>query len=155
MINNKIIVIFIALLISGCGFKAVNQEYLNQYKIIELNIKGDARLSYLLKNKLKWNNEKSDKSIKLNVIINKEKNIREKNIKNEITKYQISITAKTDYYLIEENKSGNFLLSVTEDYNVGSRYRETLNNEKKLINSLMADISEQLFRDLLINLNDL
>ena len=155
MINNKIIVIFIALLISGCGFKAVNQEYLNQYKIIELNIKGDARLSYLLKNKLKLNNEKSDKSIKLSVIIDKTKNIREKNIKNEITKYQISITAKTDYYLIEENKSGNFLLSVTEDYNVGSRYRETLNNEKKLINSLMADISEQLFRDLLINLNDL
>jgi hypothetical protein len=155
MINNKIIVIFIALLIPGCGFKAVNQDYLNQYKIIELNIKGDARLSYLLKNKLKLNNEKSDKSIKLNVIINKAKNIREKNIKNEITKYQISITAKTDYYLIEENKSGNFLLSVTEDYNVGSRYRETLNNEKKLINSLMADISEQLFRDLLINLNDL
>lgn len=155
MINNKIIVIFIALLISGCGFKAVNQEYLNQYKIIELNIKGDARLSYLLKNKLKLNNEKSDKSIKLNVIINKAKNIREKNIKNEITKYQISITAKTDYYLIEENKSGNFLLSVTGDHNVGSRYRETLNNEKKLINSLMADISEQLFRDLLINLNDL
>ena len=138
MINNKIIVIFIALLISGCGFKAVNQEYLNQYKIIELNIKGDARLSYLL-----------------SVIIDKIKNIREKNIKNEITKYQISITVKTDYYLIEENKSGNFLLSVTGDHNVGSRYRETLNNEKKLINSLMADISEQLFRDLLINLNDL
>ena len=155
MINNKIIVIFIALLISGCGFKAVNQEYLNQYKIIELNIKGDARLSYLLKNKLKLNNEKSDKSIKLNVTIDKTKNIREKNIKNEITKYQISITVKTDYYLIEENKSGNFLLSVTGDHNVGSRYRETLNNEKKLINSLMADISEQLFRDLLINLNDL
>ena len=121
MINNKIIVIFIALLISGCGFKAVNQEYLNQYKIIELNIKGDARLSYLLKNKLKLNNEKSDKSIKLNVIINKAKNIREKNIKNEITKYQISITAKTDYHLIEDNKSSNFLLSVTGDYNVGSR----------------------------------
>jgi len=155
MINNKIIVIFIALLISGCGFKAVNQEYLNQYKIIELNIKGDARLSYLLKNKLKLNNEKSDKSIKLSVIIDKTKNIREKNIKNEITKYQISITVKTDYYLIEENKSGNFLLSVTGDHNVGSRYRETLNNEKKLINSLMADISEQLFKDLLINLNDL
>lgn len=155
MINNKIIVIFIALLISGCGFKAVNQEYLNQYKIIELNIKGDARLSYLLKNKLKLNNEKSDKSIKLSVIIDKTKNIREKNIKNEITKYQISITVKTDYYLIEENKSGNFLLSVTGDHNVGSRNRETLNNEKKLINSLMADISEQLFRDLLINLNDL
>ena len=155
MTNNKIIVIFIALLISGCGFKAVNQEYLNQYKIIELNIKGDARLSYLLKNKLKFNNENSNKSIKLNVIIDKTKNIREKNIKNEITKYQISITVKTDYYLIEENKSGNFLLSVTGDYNVGSRYRETLNNEKKLINSLMSDISEQLFRDLLINLNDL
>jgi len=155
MINNKIIVIFIALLISGCGFKAVNQEYLNQYKIIELNIKGDARLSYLLKNKLKFNNENSNKSIKLNVIIDKTKNIREKNIKNEITKYQISITVKTDYYLIEENKSGNFLLSVTGDHNVSSRYRETLNNEKKLINSLMADISEQLFKDLLINLNDL
>ena len=155
MINNKIIVIFIALLIPGCGFKAVNQDYFNQYKITELNIKGDARLSYLLKNKLKLNNEKSDKSIKLNVTIDKTKNIREKNIKNEITKYQISITAKTDYYLIEENKSGNFLLSVTGDHNVGSRYRETLNNEKKLINSLMADISEQLFRDLLINLNDL
>ena len=109
----------------------------------------------MLKSKLKLNNEKSDKSIKLSVIIDKTKNIREKNIKNEITKYQISITVKTDYYLIEENKSGNFLLSVTGDHNVSSRYRETLNNEKKLINSLMADISEQLFKDLLINLNDL
>ena len=34
-------------------FKAVNQDDFNQYKIIELNIKGDARLSYLLKNNLK------------------------------------------------------------------------------------------------------
>jgi len=155
MINYKIIFIFIALLISGCGFKAVNQDDFNQYKIIELNIKGDARLSYLLKNKLKFNNENSNKSIKLNVIIDKTKNIREKNIKNEVTKYQITITAKTDYYLIEENKSGNFFLSVTGDHDVSTRYRETLNNEKKLINSLMADISKQLFRDLLINLNDL
>ena len=45
------IILLITLL--SCGFKIVDQNYLRDYKIAEINISGDDRISYLLRNKLR------------------------------------------------------------------------------------------------------
>mgnify|MGYP005995458361 CR=1 FL=1 len=152
----KLIITTLSLMIvANCGYKVVNQNYLDKYAFTEITINGDNRISYLLRNNLKRVNKEAAKNIKLDLTVNKTKSIKEKNIQNQITKYKIDITADVKYYIIEENKSENFNVSKSGDYVVNKRYSTTLNNEKQLIKSLVNDISEQIFTNLKINLNEL
>ena len=66
------IIILLIFIFPSCGFKAVNQNYLNEY-LIQTNITGDKRISYLLRNELRIGNEKASKSIKLNIETKKNK----------------------------------------------------------------------------------
>ena len=51
------IIILLIFIFPSCGFKAVNQNYLNEY-LIQTNITGDKRINYLLRNELRIGNEK-------------------------------------------------------------------------------------------------
>ena len=68
----------------------------------------------------------------INLDTKKVKEIKEKNIKNQITKYAISINSTIKINLIENGENINFSLSISGDYLVGENYSSTLNNEKKI-----------------------
>ena len=90
--------VILILILSNCGFKVVDQSKLINFKVDSISISGDSRVSYIIKNKLlpySKNNEK--KIIDLDIEVKKNKDIKEKNIKNEITKFQISITTNVQY----------------------------------------------------------
>ena len=124
---------FFLFLLSSCGFKVVTNT--NNYKFDDIIISGDKRINYTLKNKLiSSSNTKSINVIKLNIFTNKEKIIKEKNISNKVTKYEIKINAKVDYSFIKNGIEDNLTIVKTGFYDVGTRYSETLNNEKKLTN---------------------
>ena len=122
---------FFLFLLSSCGFKVVTNT--NNYNFDDIIISGDKRVNYTLKNKLiSSSNTKSINVIKLNIFTNKEKIIKEKNISNKVTKYEIKINAKVDYSFIKNGIEDNLTIVKTGFYDVGTRYSETLNNEKKL-----------------------
>ena len=148
------IIILLIFIFPSCGLKAVNQNYLNEY-LIQTNITGDKRINYLLRNELRIGNEKASKSIKLNIETKKNKIIKEKNIKNEIKKYEITISAQVNFYSIEDNKSGEISISKSGIYQASNNYNERLNSEKKLINNLVKDISEKIVKDLALRLDEL
>ena len=154
MIFKIIIIVFVTTLF-GCGFELVNQSYFKEYKFIDVNITGEKRIVYLLRNNLREGNKNASKNIKINLYTNKTKKIREKNIQNEITKYEISIKAEVDFNVLENNKSGKFSILVNSDYNVSERYSDTLNNEKKVLKNLVNDLSDQIIKNLQIKLNEL
>ena len=80
----------------------------------------------------------------------KTKEVKEKNINNEITKYQITITSTIKLReLIDENIT-SFTIVKTGDYSVASRYSQTLSNEKKLIDVLIDDVTEDILKLFLI-----
>ena len=149
------IILIFAIFVSGCGFKVVNQNYLNDYKLTEINIAGDNRISYLLKNKLKIFKQTGSKDLKMDITINKIKNINEKNIQNQITKYEIIINANVKFYIVEKNLMDSFTINKSGVYNVNDRYSETVNNEKRLVKDLVNNISDQISKDLRIKLNDI
>ena len=132
MIFKIIIIVFVTTLF-GCGIELVNQNYFKEYKLIDVNITGEKRIVYLLRNNLREENKNASKNIKIDLNTNKTKKIREKNIQNEITKYEISIIAEVDFNVLENNKSGKFSILVNSDYNVSEKYSDTLNNEKKVL----------------------
>ena len=151
-----IIYSIIFLILAGCGFKIVNQSENQRYKINEIEFKGENRVNYFIKNKLlkKSNNESLNNEITLLVTTKKTKIIKEKNIKNEITKYEISITsiivAKS-----KENNSYEFNVSSIGDYSVSEQNSITINNEKKLIKILSQDIADKIITELDLTINDL
>ena len=151
----KIILLVICMmLISSCGFKLANLQ--NNYNITEINTKGDKRINFKLKTKI-LNSSKKDNNnqILINISTKKEKNIKEKNIGNEITKYEIIITSNIEFKKISENYFNNFTVIEKGDFNVSTKYSDTLNNEKSLINTLVNDLSDEIIQNLSLKLNDL
>ena len=112
------------------------------------------RNCHLLRNKLKSINKEAPNSIQLKLDTKKTRQIKEKNIQNEITKHEIIISAEIDFNVIENDNSGKLFISKSGVYNVGNKYSETLNSEKKLIKNLINDISKQILKNLQINLNE-
>ena len=107
MKNLKLITIAISLiLLTGCGFKVIDKRELLNFNIKEISTNGDRRINFELKNKLSdYNNTDSSKVIKIELDTKKTKSIKEKNISNEITKYQIKIIVNVK--LIKTDNTNN------------------------------------------------
>ena len=76
----KLIAAILSLIIvaNNCGYKVVDQNYLDKYAFTEITINGDNRTTYLLRNNLKRVNKEAEKNIKLDLTVNKTKSIKEK-----------------------------------------------------------------------------
>ena len=138
---------FSILLLNSCGYKSLNSEKINNYKINQLDIKGDEKIIYKLKNNIRvysTNNSKLIYDIKINLITLKESKI--KNTAGKITRYSkilLANTVVTNAYNQSEYKK-NF--NSTSDYDVGSTHSETLNNEKNAAENNLNYISSEIIK---------
>ncbi len=151
----RIFIIFLSLLLlSSCGFRVIDNEKLNNFKIANLEITGDNKIAYHIKNNLlnKGNNDKQKINLKIN--IQREKKVKEKNINNEVTKYEIIIKLDVTYIINLNGKKGQFKINQSGNYQVESQYSQTLNNEKKLQDTLNTKLSNELRENLSSLIND-
>ena len=150
MVKNKIIVLIFSLVIfSSCGFKVVKLSELNNFYINEIDTEGDKRVSYEIRNTLvsmTKNPEKKLINLKLNS--NKTKTIKEKNIKNEITKYEINIAVEITTYDRRYDIIHQFTETSKGSYSVSNQHSQTLSNEKKQTKILSKRISERIYNKL-------
>ena len=143
---------FLIVVITGCGFKIVNFD--QNFQISEINTSGEKKINYVIKNRLLLGSKEGNENIiKVNILTNKIKNVKEKNINNQITKYEIRITSQVEYSSLTENLS-NFTVTETGSYSVASKYSNTLNNEKKLVNLLTEKIIEEILTNISAGLNE-
>ena len=90
----------------NCGFKVINESDNNQFLIQEINTSGDRRINFKIKNNLlNYSKEDNPNILIINLSSKKNKNIKEKNIKNEITKYEISLNVDVKFSLINSDTS--------------------------------------------------
>ena len=156
MCKKFLIILLTSIVISGCGFKVVKKTDLGSFDLTTINSTGDKRINYKIKNKiLSYSKKNAEKLISIDLDTVKIKKIKEKNIKNEITKYQISIDVSINFEEINTNKSGEINIAKTGNYNVAKQYSQTLNNEKKLIDVLLNSITDEISIKLARGLNDL
>ena len=140
----------------NCGFKVINESEKNNFSIQEIKTSGDKRINFKIKNNLLNSAKKNHQNILLiNLNTKKSKNIKEKNIKNEITKYEISLNVNVGFNLINSDTNYKINLSNKGSYLVADSYSTTLNNEKKLINDLIENISEKILKKISLKLNDI
>ena len=140
----------------NCGFKVINESEKNSFSIQEIKTSGDKRINFKIKNNLLNSAKKIDQNtLVINLNTKKTKNIKEKNIQNEITKYEISLDVSLEFNLINNDTNYKINLSNSGDYLVVDSYSSTLNNEKKLTNDLIENISKKILKKISLKLNDI
>ena len=152
--KKSILFIIFLILLSSCGFKVVNQSELSNFNILEISTNGDNKINYIIKNDLLQNSKDNAlKSINLDLNTSKTRSIKEKNINNVITKYELKIDVTVKFSILENDENYKFKKSKVADYNATSKYSVTIKNEKKLIDILSADLAEEIFEELLMRIN--
>ena len=152
----KFCLIFIFIIFTSCGYKILDNQGSEDFNIKEIKTSGDSRINFKIKNSLIINSSESKvQSIIMELYTEKNKEVKEKNIKNQITKYQISLTSYIKLNFSENNKKEEFNIVSTGDYQVSDKYSATLKNEKRLIDDLTNDISDKIKKRINLILNDL
>lgn len=146
-------IIATTLLLFSCGYKIADNKI--NFKIKEIVTNGDKKISYHLKSKLSLvSGVEDNKLVKININTNKTKSIKERNVKNQITKHNIKVVSKVEFIDLSNMKSKKYTFTKDGDFNVGSKHSDTLNNEKKLVDLLTINISEQIIEALANYSND-
>jgi len=140
----------------NCGFKVINESEKNEFSIENIKTSGDKRINFKIKNDLLNYSKKNNQNVlSIDLKTKKTKNIKEKNIKNEITKYEIILNANVKFNLINSDVIYKINLSNNGNYLVEDSYSTTLNNEKKLIDDLIENMSEKILKKIILKLNDI
>ena len=152
----RILSIIILIFLTSCGFKVVNVSEQNNFTIINLSSEGDKRINYIIKNRIQSGSHKdSANRIVVDLITTKKKNVKEKNIKNEVTKYEILITANVKFGSEDNIKKYKFTKKSKNDYSVSTQFSQTRNNEKKMTELLSEKLAEEILREISKKINDI
>ena len=92
--------------------------------------------------------------IKINLETNQDKTIKEKNNKNEITKYTIIVTTKVHITFLNEGNKLNFDIIKKNQYQVDDQFSITSANERESLNQIIKNLSEEIFQTILMKIND-
>ena len=152
----KTVLLLSFVLIYNCGYKVIDNTINSNFTIKEIKNTGDSRINYKIKNNLLINSlETANNHLSINLTTTKNKSIKEKNIKNEVTKYEINIKTNVKFKLIKNNKNVSFTILVSGDYIIGNNYSATLNNEKNLVEDLTERLSKKILSQLTQKINDI
>ena len=133
----------------------VDQDNLGNFYIVEIETSGEKRVNHKIRNKLLFTSNDNTRN-KINVKINTKrvKNIKEKNIKNEVTKYNLTLVSTIEYEDVNTKIKNAFTLSQNGNYGVSTQNSKTINSEKKLLDLLTEKISHQITKELILRLDD-
>lgn len=153
--RNLIILFIILITLQSCGFKMVDQDNLGNFYIVEIETSGEKRVNHKIRNELLFTSNDNARN-KINVKINTKrvKIIKEKNIKNEVTKYNLTLVLTIEYEDVKTKNKNTFTLSQNGNYDVSTQNSTTINREKQLLDLLTEKISDQIAKELILRLDD-
>ena len=144
---SKILMLIIAsYFIWGCGYQPILNEENQKFSISQFNLEGNKRLSGLLKNNLIVV-KKNKNSYVLNIKSEKKNVVANKNQTGKVLSYALTLN-----FEISASKNKNIIYSKvftkTQNYNAADVHSGTLNNEKKLVETLIETIANELLIEL-------
>ena len=143
--------ILILFLFSSCSYQKMNSVDQKKFNIKEFEVTGDSRESFVIKKKIqRFSNKNSENKIKILIELKKNKSIKEKNIQNKVTKYNVSLSANVKIIELDTNKEIKRSFAANEIYNVEDSYSNTINNSKDANNSLIEKIVDEILDQLRI-----
>ena len=147
---SKILMLIItSYFIWGCGYQPILNEENQKFSISQFNLEGNKRLGGLLKNNLIVV-KKNKNSLVLDIKSEKKTVVANKNQTGKVLSYALTLN-----FEISASKNKDIIYSKvftkTQNYNAADVHSGTLNNEKKLVETLIESIAN----DLLIELNSI
>ena len=139
--------------LSSCGYSRLNDQS-NEFKFNSIEINGDKRLSYILKNNLNLlSKPESKKSYDLLINLTSSKTSKIKDTTGKTTRFNVVLNG--DLKLTDNNKVvKNRSFTVSNDYDVSNNHSDTIRNEKNSIQRNIDALSEEITKYIqLINLN--
>jgi len=152
-IKKIIILMFSSIILSSCGFKAMNNITGNSYAINNIKIEENKRVGHLLK-KIIYSHSTNASEILLDVNIRAQKKtkIKERNISYKTTKKTMVLNIDIEMKNIRNNKVTKSTFSQELDYTIGISHSSTLNNEKTALSELTDRISQDVIIQIKRNL---
>ena len=145
------IILFIG--VSACGYSRLSDKS-NDLKFNTIEINGDKRLAYTLKNNLNLLSKvESKNTYNLSINLINSKTSRIKDATGKTTRFNLVLNG--DLKLTDNNKVVyNRMFTVSNDYDVSKNHSDTIRNEKNSMQNNINALSEEITRYIqLINLN--
>ena len=145
------IILFIS--VSACGYSRLSDKS-NELKINTIEINGDKRLAYTLKNKLALlSKTESVNTYDISINLTSSKTSKIKDTTGKTTRFNLVLNG--DLKLTNNKKIVyNRLFTVNNDYDVSKNHSDTIRNEKNSIQNNVDALSEEITKYIqLINLN--
>jgi len=139
--------------ISACGFSRLNDQS-NELRLNTIEINGDTRLAYILKNKLTLLSKAEGKNaydLSINLTNSKAGKIKDATGKT----IRFNLVLNGDLKLTDNNNVVyNKMFAVNNDYDVSNNHYVTIRNEKNSMQNNLDALLEEIIKFIqLINLN--
>ena len=145
-----IIIINVLLFLSSCGFKSLVKE-----NPINLNIenfvtqKGDKKLGKIIRSDVMlYSSKEAKKNIDIILEIDKQKQIREKNLKNRVTKYNLTLNVAV---FVKGDFEDKFTFNKTSSTTVTASSFNNFLNEERVYANLSKRIADDIKNMLALN----
>ena len=151
-----IISLIFFLVTTGCGFKVLDHSGIKNYEILEIKAEGNKKVNFFLKSELNnlLNANRSVDKLIISINTKKTKSIKEKNKKNQITKYNINVDSSVELNFINKGLIKTILLNREGFYNVNINHSITLNNQRNVEKNLNDKLSQDLSNKIIKIIND-
>ena len=137
--------IIVFIILSSCGYSRLNDQS-NQIKFDNIEIIGDKRLSYILKNNLILISKQEAKSIyDLSINLSNSKTSKIKDASGKTIRFNLILNG--DLKLIDDrNFTYNRLFAVSNDFDVSTNHSDTIRNEKNALQNNINKLSEEIIK---------
>ena len=148
-----LISIILIISVSACGYSRLN-DHSNELKFNNIEINGDKRLAYILKNRLTLlSKTESRNTYDLSINLTNSKVSKIKDATGKTTRFNLVLNG--DLKLTNNKKIVyNRMFTVNNDYDVSKNHSDTIRNEKNSMQNNIDALSEEISKYIqLINLN--
>lgn len=153
---NKIVLVISIILLSSCGFKIVKYDLDKKFNLIRFNQTGDINVNNIIKSNINNLSKKNnDQKVELDIKTNIQRLVKEKNINNEIIKYELLIISEVEILLVNENKSSKFVIKEKRDFKNLNQINKLKYKERLIKERLAVTISNKILNEISSIINDL
>ena len=146
-----IVLLFLPILLLSCGFKSVHQKGKSKIYLQNINIVGEKRIAYTLKNNISLiSNKNSENKYDIQVKIDKRKKTKIKNLSGKTTRYSLSLSANMTLKDINKNTEVKKIFTQNTDYEVSTIHSDTINNEKNATKNILQQLSNDMINFIVI-----
>ena len=129
-------------LLLGCGYQPILNKDNQDFSVSKFNLEGNKRIAGLLKNNL-ISTKNALNVIELNIKSEKKTAVSNKSQSGKVLTYSVTLTFEVTASG-NENILFNKVYTKSQNYSAADVHSDTLNNEKKVVESLTESIASEL-----------